>query len=122
MGASAAPSSTDLDTLALAVMVRETALAVPGVLGISAGRGFVEATYGRGAMVRGVGISSGERGVDVTIHLIIAQTPIPLLAFRVRQAIRHYLVSRTDLTSGSIDLYIDDMDMSVTPILEEDAV
>lgn len=109
------------DDVALAQAVRAAVLAVPGVLGISPGVGYVEATYGRGKQVEGVGVRTEHGRIVTNVHLIIAETPIPALARRARATIRRTIEGTSAELVGPINLYIDDMQLSGTRRSEERA-
>ena len=63
----------------VAEAVREAVLGVKGVLGVSPGVGYIEATYRRGVHVRGVGIVAESGRVAANVHLIVEATPLPAL-------------------------------------------
>ena len=95
--------------IALAETIREAALAVPGVAGISPGRRYVEATYGPGITIRGIGVSRQHGRIRADVHVVAGVTPLPDLARRLREAIVAALQGATDVPVGAINLYIDDI-------------
>ncbi len=112
-------SATLDEQVALAEAVRQAALAVPGVAGMSPGVGYIEATYGRNVEVVGVGISTHDGRVAAKVHLIVDVTPMRPLAKRVRAAIRTTIQCLSDLPIGPIDLYIDDIRLDAVPPAQE---
>lgn len=112
----AGSTETQQDQVALAEAVRLSALGVRGVVAISSGKGYIEATYGRNVEVLGVSISMQGGQVSADVHLVVAETPIPALATRVRKAIRKTIRQYADLPVGPINLYIDDMEVGDPPL------
>ncbi len=95
--------------LGLAEAVRAAALAVPGVVDLSPGVGFVEATYGRNTTVLGVGLDPGPQQIGINLHLVVTDEPIPALAAVIRAAVRARVELETGIRAAPINLWIDDM-------------
>lgn len=98
-----------MNELSVAEAIREAVLGVTGVLGVSPGVGYIEATYGRGAHVRGVGIALEGGRVAANVHLIVAATPLPALARRVRRVVSLTIEREARLPSGPVNLFFDSM-------------
>jgi hypothetical protein len=97
------------EPVALAAAIRRAVLAVPGVVGISPGRAFVEATYGPGVTVHGVGMGVIHGQYEVSVHVITGPTPLPLLARRLRSTIGSIVQEHIGRPADMINLYIDDI-------------
>lgn len=97
------------DPVALAAAIQQAVLTVPGVVGISPGRSFVEATYGPGVTVRGVGMGVYSGRLEVSVHVVAGPTAIPALARRLRGVIGSAVRERTGRSADIINLYIDDV-------------
>ena len=97
------------DPIALAAAIQQVVLTVPGVVGISPGRGFVEATYGPGITVQGVGMGVYNGQLEVSVHVVAGPTAIPALAQRLRHSIGTVVRERTGRSADTINLYIDDI-------------
>lgn len=108
------PATRTNETVALAEVIRDAALAVPGVLGISPGVGYIEATYGRNQAVLGVGVDCDEEHIAVNLHVIVAEESIPLLASRIRAAVRARVHAEVNIMPQPINLWIDDMCIAET--------
>lgn len=94
---------------ALAAAIQQAALAVPGVVGISPGRSFVEATYGPGVTVHGVGMGVYNGQLEVSVHVVAGPTPLHPLARRLRRIIGSVVQERIGRAADTINLYIDDI-------------
>jgi uncharacterized alkaline shock family protein YloU len=101
--------------VALAETVRQAVLGVPGVLRISPGNGYIEATYGRDVEVVGVGVSTQDGRVSVNVHLVVVETPMLPLAKRVRKIVRKTIRQHADLPVGPINVYLDDLEIASLP-------
>ncbi len=100
----------DADAMVLlAEAIRAAVLGVPGVLDLSPGVGYVEATYGRNCSVLGVGVERQLDHIAVNLHVIVAEEPIHPLAHRIRQAVRARVRAEADTPARPINLWIDDM-------------
>ena len=97
------------EPVALAAAIQEAALIVPGVVAMSPGRDFVEATYGAGVTVHGVGMGVYQDRLEVSVHLVVGPTDIPALARRLRSVIRTVIREYTGQSADTINLYIDDI-------------
>jgi uncharacterized alkaline shock family protein YloU len=97
------------EPVALAAAIQQAVLAVPGVVSISPGRGFVEATYGPGITVHGVGMGVYNGQLEVSVHVIVGPTPLPPLFRRLRSTIGSVVQERTGREADTINLYIDDI-------------
>lgn len=97
------------EPVALAAAIQQAALQIPGVIALSPGRGFVEATYGPGVTVHGVGMGVYYGQLEVSVHLVIGSTAIPTLARRVRSVIRTVIREYIGRSADTINLYIDDI-------------
>lgn len=93
----------------LAAAIQQAALQIPGVIALSPGRSFVEATYGPGVTVKGVGMGVYHDHLEVSVHLVVGPTAIPTLAQQVRRAIRAVIREYTGQSADTINLYIDDI-------------
>jgi len=93
----------------LAEAIRAAALDVPGVLDLSPGVGYVEATYGRNRAVLGVGVERQPDHIAVNLHVIVAEEPVHPLAHRIREAVRARVRAEVDTPAQPINLWIDDM-------------
>jgi uncharacterized alkaline shock family protein YloU len=100
------------EPVALAAAIQQAMLAVPGVVGMSPGRGFVEATYGPGVTVHGVGMGVYNGKLEVSVHVIAGPTPLPLLARRLHSTIGSVVRQSTGREANLITLYIDDIVLS----------
>ncbi|MGH2447089.1 MAG: Asp23/Gls24 family envelope stress response protein [Chloroflexota bacterium] len=100
-----------MNDVALARAAEQSALSVPGVLGISPGVGYVEATYGPGVEVQGVGIGHEDGRIVANIHVRVTNSPVPPLAREVRKRVRSALEAGSGLPVGPINVYVDDMAM-----------
>jgi uncharacterized alkaline shock family protein YloU len=101
-----------VNELLVAEAVREAVLGVAGVLGVSPGVGYIEATYGRGIHVRGVGIAAENGRVAANVHLVVGATPLPALARRIRRVVRMTIEREVGVPSGPINLFFDHMILS----------
>lgn len=93
----------------LAEAIRDAALGVPGVLDLSPGVEYVEATYGRNYSVLGVGVERQPDHIAVNLHVIVAEEPIHPLAHRIREAVRARVRAEANAPAQPINLWIDDM-------------
>ena len=100
-----------MDDVTLARVIAHTTLGVPGVVRISTGVGYIEATYGPHAAVLGVGISGESDRTAVNVHIVAAETPLRRLAERVRDAIRAAAMNAGQAEPGAITVFIDDIEM-----------
>jgi len=98
---------------ALADAIRSAVLAVPGVLALSPGVGFVEATYGRNRAIYGVGLQREPGCIGVNVHVVVAEEPIPHLAQHLRRAVYARVQTECGLPAEPINLWIDDMHLGV---------
>ena len=104
-----APGRVLPESVVVAQTIREAALHVPGVIAMSPGRRYREATYGPGVTVWGVGISTQHGRIDADVHVVASVTPLPALAHRLRRTIQHALREISLLPVGQINIYIDDI-------------
>jgi uncharacterized alkaline shock family protein YloU len=109
MGAPAGDGGGLPDSVVLAQAIRQAVLQVPGIVRMSPGRRYVEATYGPGVTVQGVGISMQTGQIEADVHVVATATPLPALAHRLRHAIRTALAQTTPLPLGPVNIYIDDI-------------
>jgi uncharacterized alkaline shock family protein YloU len=103
------------EPVALAAAIQAAALIVPGVVAMSPGRGFVEATYGPGVTVHGVGMGVYHDHLEVSVHLVVGLTAIPTLARELRRVIRTVIREYTGRSADTINLYIDDIVLEARP-------
>jgi uncharacterized alkaline shock family protein YloU len=100
-----------MEDVKLAQVIANTTLGVPGVVGISSGVGYTEATYGPHTAVLGVGITAEPNHTTVNVHIVAAETPLPGLAERIRAAVRT-AVGTAGLTEPRIiTVFVDDIEM-----------
>jgi uncharacterized alkaline shock family protein YloU len=111
-----------VDEVELATLIRVATLRVPGVLAISKGIGYREATYGPGATVDGVGVSVVAGHAWVNVHVIVADTPIPRLSKRIRRDIRKAIGRDARVRPGPINVYIDDIVFSQPKVSSTDTL
>jgi uncharacterized alkaline shock family protein YloU len=97
------------EPVVLAAAIQEAALIVPGVVAMSPGRGFVEATYGPGVTVQGVGMGVYHDRLEVSVHVVVGPTGIPTLAQQLRHVIRTVIRVCTGQSAETINLYVDDI-------------
>ncbi|PZR97866.1 MAG: hypothetical protein DLM70_18550 [Chloroflexi bacterium] len=97
------------DPVALAAAIQQAVLDVPGIVGISPGRGFVESTYGPGVTVQGVGMGVYSGRLEVSVHVVVGPMAIPALARRLRGVIDSVVRQHAGRAADIINLYIDDV-------------
>lgn len=97
------------EPVALAAAIRHAILSVPGVVDMSPGRGFVEATYGPGITVHGVGMGVYDGKLEVSVHVVAGPTPLHPLARRVREVVATIIGQEIGRTAHTINVYIDDI-------------
>ncbi|GAC1404632.1 MAG: hypothetical protein NVSMB52_18500 [Chloroflexota bacterium] len=102
-------TSVVAEPVVLASAIQEAALTVPGVVRISPGRGFVEATYGPGKTVQGIGMGRYDGQLEISVHVVTGWTPIPSLAQRLRRTVASVVSEYTGCSADRIDVYIDDI-------------
>ena len=83
--------------------VAEAALAVPGVAGLSPGRGIEMSTQFSGGKVVGVRLS----GDEVCVRITAERVPLPALAAQVRASTRRVLEAVGD--TRAVTVFIDDV-------------
>src|SRR4051794_40074989 len=98
------------ESVVVAQRIRDAALTVPGVVAMSPGRRYREATYGPGVTIWGVGVSTQFGRVDADVHVVVAPMPLLLLAAHLRRTIRAVLTYESPLPVGRINIYIDDIE------------
>jgi uncharacterized alkaline shock family protein YloU len=96
-------------SVVVAQAIRDAVLRIPGVAGLSAGLRYVEATYGHGVTVLGVGISVLEGQVEADVHVVATATPLPALASQVRQVVQGAIRQTAVLPPGRVNVYVDDI-------------
>lgn len=97
------------ESVVLAETIRDRVLRVPGVLALSPGYPYREATYGPGITVWGVGLSMQSEQVEVDVHVVAAATPLPVLAQEVRRVVQAAISETTVRAPGPINVHIDDI-------------
>ncbi|GAC1643577.1 MAG: hypothetical protein NVS4B2_33260 [Chloroflexota bacterium] len=103
------------DPVALAAAIQQAVVTVPGVVRISPGRNFVDATYGPGMTVQGVGMGVYTGRLEVSVHIVTGPTSIPSLAQRLRRVIGSIIHEHAGRAADTIDLYIDDIVLDTGP-------
>jgi uncharacterized alkaline shock family protein YloU len=103
-----------MDDVQLARVILKATLGVPGVVGISSGVGYTEATYGPHTAVVGVGISAESDQTTVNVHIVAAETPLPRLAERIRAAVRIAVGTAGVTEPRIITVFVDDIEMKGT--------
>ena len=103
-----------MDTVELAQVILNTTLRVPGVVDISSGVGYTEATYGPHASVVGVGITLESDHTTVNVHIVAAETPLPRLAEQIRAAVRTAIGTAGVREPRIITVFVDDIQMKGT--------
>jgi uncharacterized alkaline shock family protein YloU len=103
-----------MDDVTLAQVIANTTLGVPGVVGISSGVGYTEATYGPHTAVLGVGITAESNQTTVNVHIVAAETPLPRLAERIRAAVRTAVGTAGVTEPRIITVFVDDIEMKGT--------
>ena len=106
------------ESVVMAEVIRDRVLRVPGVLGLSRGSLFPEATYGPGITVWGVGLSLQSGQIEVDVHIVAAATPLRALAQEIRLAVQVAIRETTEHRPGPINVHIDDIVMSEQPVTE----
>ena len=109
MGAPGELAGVVAEPVALATAIQQATLMVPGVVRISPGRGYIEATYGPGTTVEGVGMGVYHDRLEVSVHVVVGPTGIPALARRLRGVISTVIRANTGYSAHTINLYIDDI-------------
>lgn len=97
------------ESVVVARVIRDAALQVPGIVAMSPGRQYVEATYGAGITILGVGVSLQQGQIETDVHVVVDVTPLPVLARRVRHSIETALRRTGLLAIDQINIYIDDI-------------
>lgn len=105
-----------MDDVQLARVIVKATLGVPGVVRISSGAGYTEATYGPHVAVLGVGIAGDSDHTSVDVHIVAAEMLLPPLAERIRQAVRVAVMSAGRQEPDRVTVFVDDIEMkSSTP-------
>jgi hypothetical protein len=100
----------------LAALIRDVALRTRGVLAISSGIGYKEATYGPGVTIEGVAVTIDSGHVKTNVHIVVAEAPIPELSLRLRRGIQKVLRRDGRTRPGRINVYVDDMELTALSV------
>ena len=112
------PGQAQPASVVLAQAIRDEVVRIPGVLALSPGRHYVEATYGPGVTVLGIGLSVLDDRIEADVHVVAAVVRLPVLALQVRAAARLAIYHTSALPPGPVNVYIDDIVFQETPSRE----